>query len=515
MGKRFPLEIVIGATDRASAALRRITDRIDRFYQPFGRMRAAFKSFSERSGLSAVGGALSNVARSAYDVTRRIVYGFTAASAAVAAFTYRLAMGADEIGDTAARLNVSTRALQAWIYGFNQADVAPEQLTSALDTLNKNLGLASVGMGRALPLFRGLGIDPKKFKTVDELLPVLAERLSRIRDPARRAGIATRFLGDAGAQMAVTLAKGPKALEAMMAAALKAGAIIDGSVIEAAGDLDMRLKALRGTLAGVAGNVMGKLYPALIKIAEAVAVAVVKYQPQIEAFAKQFAENLPRYIKNTRDAFAGLWRAIKPVVDLIGLLFDKFGAGNTVMAAFAVLIGAKLIASLVSLGFALTSLGVSLSVAFGVPGLIVAGVAAIVLAGWWLYKNWDKVSMAIGDSIDWMVDKFSRAWKFIKDAGAAAFEFLSKIYRNSPLGLLFRGMSWLGGKFAESSAANSPVNAAPIGGRLLQPGAGVMRSQVDVSVDLSNLPAGTRTRASASDGVRLDLSRGFAMPGVR
>jgi hypothetical protein len=514
MARRFPLEIIVGATDRASAVLNRLSDRVERFYSPFNRLRQTLGRFADRTGLAAVGTALRDVGSAAVAAARRVAVGITAATVALGAFIFRNMSAADSIGDTAARLNIGTKALQAYTHGFNLADVAPESLTSALDTLNKNLGLAQIGMGKALPLFRGLAIDPRKFRTIDELLPVLADRLSRIRDPAKRAAIATRLLGDAGAQMAVKLAEGPKALAEMREAAERAGVVLREDTIRAAGELDTRLKALRATFAGVAGNALGRLYPALIRIAAAVQTAIVKYQPQIEAFATQFANNLPRYIENTKEAFGALHRALQPVFTVVSFLVEKFGAGNVVLGALAILITGKLIASLITLGTTLSGLGVSLSVAFGVPALIIGGIVALVAAGWWLYRNWDDVSMAIGDAIDWMREKFNSAWEWLRKSAVETFDWLAAKLKYHPLFLMFKGLRWIAGKTSELwGMGGPPASGAAIGSSLMQP-ATLPRERVDVRVDLSNLPAGTRASAKASSGVDFELSRGYAMPGL-
>lgn len=516
MAKRFPLDIVISASDKATAVLNRVADRVDRFYAPFGRLRKAFGNFADKTGLAGVGSALKNVGAEALAVGRHVALGLTIATAAIGAFTFSQIQAADAIGDTAARLNISTGALQAYQYGFAQADVDQQAFVSSLDTLNKNLGLAKIGLGKALPLFKGLALDPKKFKTIDELLPALAERLSRIRDPAKRAAIASRLLGDAGAQMAVKLAEGPKALEAMMAAARKAGNILGGDTVDAAGKLDAQLKSLRATFAGVAGNALGKLYPSLIKIAEGIQAAIIRYQPRIEAWAAQFGEKLPTYINRAIDALRDLRSIMEPITKGIGFMVEKFGAANTVMLAFSVLVGGKLIVSLFSLGSALVSLGVSMSAAFAIPALIVAAVAAAVAAGWWLYKNWDEVSEVIGGTFEQIVINFSEAWENVKKTAVSAFEWvvdkLTMIWRNSPLGLMFRGIDYVVQRVA--GAAGSAAGAAPVGGALLGSGGVAPRQQVDVRVDLSNLPPGTRASASGTKGIDFSVSRGYAMPGA-
>jgi len=512
MPKQFPLEIVIAATDKASAAIKHITDRVDRVNEPFARLSKNLGKLTESTGLARVGTALAGVGTAALDTTKRIAFGFAAATTAVGLFTYRTAMAADEIGDVAARLNVSTNALQAWTYGFEQADVAPEALNSSLDTLNKNLGLAKIGMGKALPLFRGLGLDPKKFKTLDDLLPALADRLSRISDPVKRSAIATKLLGDAGSQMALKLAEGPKALRDMEEAARAVGAVIDPGVVENAGKFDMVWKSLRATFKGVAGNVMGELYPSIIDLTKALQRFLLDHRDEIKEWAKNFGEKLPDNIKKLSASFDRLRAAVQPIADVFKFFVDNIGLANTVLLALSVTIGGSLIGALFNLGIALAGLGISLTAAFLVPAAIIAGLGVLIYIGWQIYKNWDNITRNIRALWDRLVAGLKQNWEDIKLAAVAAFDWIYDRLQNHPLFLIFKGMRWAFGQIGSIGGSGPVASAAPIGAgvSLAQP-----RQKVEVKVDLSNLPTGTRADASATDGVLFDLSRGWAMPGVQ
>lgn len=512
MAKTYPLNIVIGATDQATAKIRAVQERISGLMKPLQRVTASVASFSERIGLTRVGTEALAVGRTLG------VMAIAAGGAAVAfgALSLRTADTVGALADTADRLRISTDALQAWTYGFEQADVSQEQFTRSLDQLVKNLGDAKLNMGRAVPIFRGLGIDPKNFQAVDQLLPVLADRLSKISDPAKRAAIAERLLGEAGATMALKLAEGPQALRDMEEAARSAGAVIDGSVIKSADVLVDRLNSLRRTFAGVSGNILGRLYPSLIKIAEALQAAIVKYQPQLTAWAETFAGNLPANVDRLVAAFNELATAAAPFVTAIGWVVDNFGAANTLLAAMAAIIGGKLIIAVAALGVNLAALGVSMTVAFAAPALIVAGVLAAVAAGYYLIKNWSTISDVIGGTIEQIGINFSLLWDGVKTAALDAVNWITEKFQwlvdNHPLVRAFRGVRSL---FSDggSPAGGTPAGAAPIAGGLLNAPA-TPRQSLDVTVDFANMPAGARANAVTTGDIPLQLNRGYAMPGV-
>lgn len=153
-----------------------------------------------------------------------------------------------------------------------------------------------------------------------------------------------------------------------------------------------------------------------------------------------------------------------------------------------------------------------MAVAFPIPTLIVGGIALAIAAVWKLWKNWDKISAWIGDQIDWLGDKFGGLWDGIVDAFKWAIDKLKPIWETSPLGLIFRSVGAIFDRI-QSASGSTPTSAPPVGGRLLGPMA-APRQQVDVKVDLSNLPPGARAIATASDGIGFELSRGWAMPGA-
>jgi phage-related minor tail protein len=516
VAKRFPLEILISASDKATAVLNRISDRIDRFYSPFTRLRKALGEVTDKVVLSRVGGALKNVGTEALALGRRVAAGLAVATAAAGAFIRSQASIGDQINKASQRLNIGRAALQEYTYAFRMNGLEQAQVVSGLDTLNKNLGEAKIGIGKALPIFRGLAINPKQFATTAELLPVLADRLSRVRDPIQRAAIAGKLFGDSGKQMAVLLGHGSEELARWTKEARLAGAVIGDEALDGVAKFNDALDQLRFTLQGIIGNALGRIYPTLVRIAESIRATVIRYQSQIEQFARKFADNLPRYISNTVDALRGLRDVLAPISNLIGWMIEKFGAGNTVMIAFATIVGGKLIGALFSLGTALAALGVSLTAAFAAPALIIAGVSAIVAAGWWLYKNWDRITKKIGELFDWLFGEVWRErWQRMKQIAATVLNWIAAIIKHGPVGLIFRSGVALGNRLGigQAPATATGNGTQSLGPTLARSGPG-NQQEVTVKVDLSNLPPGTRTEARVSPGLNLALSRGWAMPGV-
>lgn len=511
MAKQFPLDIVITATDKASAALRRVQMRLQGMGEPVRRVGRLLGEFSERTGFNRVG-------REALALGQNVVaLGTMAAVAAggLATLALQTSQAADAWNDHADRLGMSVEPLQELTYAFKFFGVEAGQTIESLATLNKNLGDAKLGMGRAVPIFKGLGIDATKFSTASDLLPALADRLAKINDPAKRAAIATRLLGSSGAQMVALLGRGSGELERFRTEAHETGAVLDEEVIKNAGILNDVLDKLGLTFRGVAGNALGRMYPALTKIAEGLQKSLIKYQPQIEAFALSFAGDLPGKIERLGQGFNTLADALSPITTSLGWLFDTFGAGNVVITAFTAVIGGKLIAAVVALAANLAALGVSLSIGFWPITAIIAGVAAAVAAGWYLWKNWDDIGRAIGGTIDHIGRRFSAVWNDVKAAAKSALDWiiekLTWIANNNPVTAAYRFGQRLGGQLFGGAVG---PGAEPIGQSAMNNQPGPVQ-KVGVTVDFSNMPPGTRADVTAPRGMSIDLMRGYSMPGVR
>lgn len=107
----------------------------------------------------------------------------------------------DNIADMAKRLNISSDALQQLQFAFSQSGSSAEAFTLGFQNLNKNVGDALAGIGRARAVFQGLGIDVNKFAkdlAADPLkaLAQFADRIKAIPNPAQQAAASLRLVGD-------------------------------------------------------------------------------------------------------------------------------------------------------------------------------------------------------------------------------------------------------------------------------------------------------------------------------
>lgn len=149
------------------------------------------------------------------------------------------------------------------------------------------------------------------------------------------------------------------------------------------------LDTLKFALKGV-GNIVGTaVIPELSKMATWLTETIVKYRPQIEAFATSFARDLPGNIEKITGFLGDLYEGIQPVISAVGWLSDTFGGANVVFAALGAYIGGGLLVSIYSLAVAFKGLGVAI---LTTPvGWFLAAIAAVGAAAYIIYKNWDQI----------------------------------------------------------------------------------------------------------------------------
>ena len=330
--------------------------------------------------------------------------------------------------------------------------------------------------------------------------------------------------------------------------------------------------------------------PELSKLSTLLIETIVKYRPQIEAFAASFAKNLPGNIEKVTGFLGDLYAGIQPVIQAVGWLADTFGGANVVFAAVGAYIGTGLVVSLFNLALAFK--GVGLAIATTPVGWFLMAIAAIAAAvyiiydswdeiGTWFTGKWDAVKAAFTDGIvnglvkTWlefnpvtlMLEAFNGLLKYLTgwDLGAILSTKMKDAVSSMKAALPDWAAKMLGIELsaaspAEGSEAGSqqmlpeseqvsdarpqqmlpelqhdwtgraPQNlpfepgaqplastagdigrrAARIGGEAAK-AAPVEPQKVLVSVELSNIPQGSKVKTEGSPGAQFDTNLGFTM----
>lgn len=549
-GKEYPLNVVIKAVDRLTGPLRGMLGRIKASTAGIG---AKLRGLSDRAGLPVLADRFRGVTGAAGQLIGKISLlgaGLAGLGAAATGVLFALGMGFSEdagrFDDLSQQTNISREALQEWDYAAQQTGVSSEELASSVQAFAKNIGLAARGTGKAKDVLDGLGVSYKdaagRAKPLEQLLPKIADKLQRIKDPATQAAAASRIFGGAGVKLLPMLKNGSQGLEEFAKKARDLGYVISEDGVKIGDEFGDTLLDLQLTMKGVRNTIAVAVVPAFTELIKRITDLVVKYRPQIEAFAQKFAAELPGRIEQLVQFLGDLHEAIQPVINAVGWLSDKFGGANVVIGAISAMIGGSLIMSVLNLVVALKALGVA--IALTPVGWFLAAVAAIAAAVYVIYDNWDNIASyfeekwarikeAFSDGIiNGMFNLFKEfnPFQLMIDAANGLIKYLTgwdlaAILRQKVLDAVNAIKNalpaWaqdLLGINATATATQSPAaaplgaKAATIGQAAAMAGNGPLKPQeVLVRVDMNNLPPGTRVQTEGKQGARFDTNLGYQM----
>jgi hypothetical protein len=323
-------------TGEYAGKLDELQREIDQTERKLKSMRAAAK-YDIGKGLSGVGSTfLGDAKRLA--VGAGIVVGATAAvGGAVYTTTKSFVDWADDIGDSAEALQMSTQALQTWQFAAATVGVGGSKMTAGIAKFSKSIADGGTATEETLDK---LGVNAKRLKklSLDEQLEVIAEAFKDYKG-TDRAALAMRLFGRSGYQLAGILAKGKKGLDEFRKAGEETGAVLDDDAAEAAGEAAAALDMFGITMVGLRNTIAIQFVPTLKRLVDRFTKFVRDNGPQIKKWAEDFAnmietkavpaigkliDNLPGLISDFTKFAKKAWDITIAVKDFLGG-WDKLG----------------------------------------------------------------------------------------------------------------------------------------------------------------------------------------------
>lgn len=257
---------------------------------------------SGASRLGVFGGALENLG----------VAGL-AAGAGIGAFTAALAGAlaaaqfADELADTAARLHVTTDALQEYRFALRLAGGEEKGADQALEQFSVTLGKAQEGLTRAQRAFLLLGFTQEQiaaFRTSEEALRAVTAKLAEIESNPRRDALISLLGLDS---MKPLIQGGVEEMERLRAEARAVGVVMDEDLIQKGAQVQDEFETLSRIIDIQVKSALVGLGPVLIRLME---------------FAAELARSFGRMSENLRGPAGQILRAApgRAVTDMIGNL---------------------------------------------------------------------------------------------------------------------------------------------------------------------------------------------------
>lgn len=282
-----------------------------------------------------------------------------AITAALGVAVKSLANAADVVDDTAKRTGLTVEAVQELGYVAKMTGSNLATVEVALRTMQKGLtdsGTESAAFTSALETL-GLSLAELRAMNPQAQFDALSQAIAGVADPSQRAGLAMTVFGRAGTALLPMLAEGADGIAKLKDEAHKYGYVMSQEVAEAGSNFNDNLDRLKGSLGGLAQQVVAGLLPTLNSL--------VKCAADVVAGIKEWINNNPNLVSTLAHVAAS-----------VGAVLTVFGALVAACGSWIALAPA---------------VGAAWTIATGPIGITIMAIAGVVAGIVALWKNWDKV----------------------------------------------------------------------------------------------------------------------------
>ncbi len=398
-------KVRLSLEDKLTAPLKHLQKKFDTLSKTLShrlsipRFSAAVKNMT--SSLKGVQSALGVAASRASVFTGVLGLAGGGLVASVAALTMKTMHLGDSLYHASHHLNMSVASLQLWGDAADNSGTSAELFQQSLAVLNRRSAQAYAGQKRGLMGFEALGISVKntsgKLKSTSVLLEEITDKMSKMKNQAQRQHIAALLFGGDGKEMATMLAQGMAPIKELFAKARKGKWLIGADVARYAADLSDKMGAFKKKIGGIASFIGARFMPVINDIIDGFSRLIDENRDLIQTTVASWAKSVKKVFNDLLNPTSDLRRSISDLIERIKGWFQwmkpligeitLFKVGLVALGSF---IFGPLIAALAAAGAAFVTLGYTIMTT---PiGWLIGGIAALVEAGYLLYKNWDKIN---------------------------------------------------------------------------------------------------------------------------
>lgn len=199
------------------------------------------------------------------DLAKSVVTKVAAVTGAMAALALETANYGDDLATTARTLRTTTKGLQEWQYVASTVRVDNDTLRGTLSSLAKAQEQVAMRNADVIFTFGRIGVATRdasgNLKTTDQLLEDVGRGLMRIKDPALRAALGTKVLGDAWYRLEPLFSQGRWAIADLKDEAHALGGVLGDTAIADAEVFTDELVRTTTSVKGLARSVGAELLP--------------------------------------------------------------------------------------------------------------------------------------------------------------------------------------------------------------------------------------------------------------
>jgi hypothetical protein len=341
----------------------------------------------------------------------------------------------DQVAKMAKRTGLSVEALSELRFVASQTGTEFESLEMGFRRMQRSIYDAGRGLSTQTDALADLGLT---YEDLADLSPerqfkMLAEAISRIEDPTRKAALAQALFGRAGTQLLPMMASGAKGIEALQAEARRLGLTMSGEDARAAEELTDALDSLWKVVKMGVFNIGAALAPVLQQVAETFTWVATKVSEWVKANQQLIVTALK----------------VAAAVVAVGIALAALG---TAISGLGTILGA-LITVVTTVGAVLKMLAGVIAFLVSPIGMVIAALAA--LGAYLVYTTG-----AGGKALGWLGEKFG----VLADDAMTAYQGIADALAAGDIGVADQGIMGI-----SSCTSSGPMHSiAPLGNRRLR-----------------------------------------------
>lgn len=205
----------------------------------------------------------------------------------------------DNIEKAVAKTGIGAEKISELAYAAKQTDIPLEGLTTALKKMQ--IALSEAGSGAKAPneTLQALGLTIEDLQKLqpDQQFELLADRISKLVDPADRARAAVDLFGKAGADLLPLFEEGAEGIRKAREEAHLFNATLTDEQAKAFGQLDDSIKRMGQAWDGLSRNLTASVAPAFTAVFDAM-TNVLSKEPKVLSFAEAWGAVAAAFRKN-------------------------------------------------------------------------------------------------------------------------------------------------------------------------------------------------------------------------
>ncbi len=321
----------------------------------------------------------------------RLAAGVGGAAAAVGAEFFGLVRSTigygDSVAKTADKLGVGIEELQEWRYAAERSGLSNQAFDTALQHATQRIAEAAAGGGEAKDTLEAMGIQitdtTGRIRPMRELLPEIADAMAQQEDPAKRIAAAFKLFDSEGVAMVDMLGGGSEGLFELAREARDLGIVMNEQTARSSERVSRRLANLWAVVRGVGFGIVEQLLPGFERGTLALTKWLQEMRPEIVDLVRRAVARLQDLMPELREGFQRATDAARDLFDWLSRAAEAVGGWTNLAIGLAVVLKARLIASILTLTKAVFGLGLALlTTPIGWFALALAAAAFLIVRYW-------------------------------------------------------------------------------------------------------------------------------------